>query len=57
MRNGWFDGFAIEVASIVSPGVVGSGLVRFDELIEFLIEGFGRDNFCLFALFVMGGEV
>ncbi len=50
-------GLPIEMVSIGAPGVVGSGLGGFGELIEFVIEGFGRGNFCLFALSVVDGEV
>ncbi len=43
--------------SIVAQRVVGSRLGRFGELIEFVIDGFGQDNFRLYELFVIGSEV
>ena len=57
MGNRGLDRFAIEMVTIGAPGVVGSGLGGFGELIEFVIEGFGRDNFRLFVLFVIDAEV
>lgn len=57
MRNGGLDRFVTEMMAVGAPRVVGSGLGGFGELIEIVIEGFGRDNFRLFVLFVMDGEV